>query len=95
VPSNDWWAWLVGVSIGIVAVLAAIKVVGMVIAALYHAIARMEAVADLLLGDKAKGKLPLETRLTSLEADRDQLKAAMHAHPDPHTDNRTARRGRP
>lgn len=74
--------------LGIVAVLAAIKVVAMVITALWHAIGRMEAVADLLLGDKAKGIPPMTERLAALEA-------AKHTHPDPYTENRAARRGRP
>jgi hypothetical protein len=45
-------------------------------------------VADLLLGDKAKGIPPMTDRLAALEA-------AKHTHPEPYVDNRSGRRGRP
>jgi hypothetical protein len=87
VPSTDWWLGLIAVCTGIVALLAAIKGVAMVIKALWHAIGRMEQVADLLLGDKVKGIPPMQERLAALEA-------AKHTHPEPHGHNGPTARGR-
>lgn len=77
VPSTDWWLIRWGAAaLAFVGLAGAVKLMSIIVRDLWRAIERMNAVADVILGDKTKGQPPLDDRLKLLEL-------ASHTHQDP------------